>query len=66
MTDELEFHILRGKRIEEFDREELIELYRQIEDELPEALEHLEAGDMTHLLELEVIEDELTRRNESL
>lgn len=66
MTDELEFHILRGKRIEEFNREELIALYHQIEDELPEKSEELSPLDVNKVMELELIEDELSRRHESL
>lgn len=60
----MSIHILRGKRIEEFKREELIELHQQIEHELPSQIDHLSASDLTHLLELELIQDELDRRHD--
>jgi hypothetical protein len=56
--------ILRGKRIEEFRREELIELHQQIDRELPQLIDQLGAGDLARLLELEEIENELERRHD--
>jgi hypothetical protein len=64
MAEDIELHILRGKRIEEFSPQELVTLANQINDELPTLIDHLGQGDLNRLLELELIEDELERRHE--
>jgi len=63
---EKEFFILRGKRIEEFTRQELITLYHQLEAELPDNMNQLEQSHAPKLLELDLIQDELERRHETL
>lgn len=57
---------LRGQRIEEMSKDDLIALHDQIDAELPEDLEQLNKTHVPKLQELEAIEDELERRNERL
>ena len=59
---EIQFKILRGQRIEELRREDLIELHRQIEAELPQEPGQLTMAHHNQLMELEMIEDELEKR----
>jgi hypothetical protein len=55
-------HILRGQYIEEMTTDDLCALAEQIDTELPTLIDHLGAGDLARLFELELIEDELERR----
>lgn len=59
-----ELHILRGRRIEEFSSDELLSLHEQLGNELPDTMEQLTKEDGPKLLELELIEEELERRDE--
>lgn len=54
--------IVRGLAIEEMSVAELHELHAQIEGELPEVIDLLEAKHLPKLDELELIADELERR----
>jgi hypothetical protein len=54
--------ILRGRTIEEFSNEDLVELHAQVEAELPQEIGALTMAHRGQLLELELIEDELERR----
>ena len=54
--------IVRGLAIEEMSVAELVELHAQIEAELPEVIDLLEARHLPKLDELELIAEELERR----
>jgi hypothetical protein len=64
MSDELSLHILRGRRIEEFSAIELNQLHDQLCDQLSPEADLPE--DQVLLAELDLISEELERRNERL